>query len=165
MKKHRLVTVVFTLLFVASAWSDDSLMHNGVNGWSWTTTINMLTDEKVWFFYQDAKEPDPDVIVILGIRFFPATEDLSVEWDWGLCRPSGWDRGDTDVSYRFGKGKVITSAFNSNGDSWLFCPINDISEFLRSDLFRAELLVDRSIKDFAYDLTGLAETIKLAGAK
>ena len=43
--------VMVLLAFVAvSAWADE--IHNGVNGWTWTTTVVTMTDETKYYFIQ-----------------------------------------------------------------------------------------------------------------
>jgi len=100
-----------------------------------------------------------------------AVEFSQKVWFWGLTRSLGW-KSDKQVTYRLGKDVAKSETFKSDGGKWLIHKgLMEIKNFLKYPQVLIRVVGDDATlfgislpaETLQFDVTGLAETIKMAG--
>ena len=159
-------TDAYSKLASANVQTAENAAHEGVNGWGWVAATDPMTDIPYVNFFKQPTEQGS----------FLSDTALTVEyiknvWLWGITRSLGW-KSDKQVTYRLGKDAAKTETFKSDGGKWLiYKGLMDVKKFLKYPqvLIRVEgddttlLGISQPATILQFDMTGLAETIQMAG--
>ena len=159
-------TDAYSKLASANAQTAENAAHEGVNGWEWVSATGPMTDVPYVNFVKQPTEQGS----------FLSNTALTVEysqnvWLLGITRSLGW-KNDKQVTYRLGKDAAKNETFKSDGGMWLIHEgWVDIKKFLKYPqvLIRVEgddttlFGISQPATTLQFDMTGLSETIKMAG--
>jgi hypothetical protein len=165
--KRIVVAIGLAVLMGGSAYAQTSenAVHEGVNGWEWIPATDPMTDVP---FVNFAKEPNEQGFLNNIMLVVEYSQNV---WLWGISRALGW-KSDKQVTYRLGKEAAKNETFRSDGGTYLLHEgWTDIKGFLNYPqvLIRVEnddptlFDVSQPATTLQFDMTGLAETIQMAG--